>query len=514
MKPISDCEPIAQSAGSSSATSQNGTALESATAMPGVGIILDGKRVGAAAGRVFSVCNPATGEILANVPRCDATDVSRAIEVAKRGKAIMAALPAYRRSEILRRASDAIGFRHEELSRLLTSENGKTIRQCRAEMTATQRLFLDFSEEAKRIRGTYLPMDAVEGLEHMIAYTVRHPVGVVVGIIPFNYPAELFAHKIPGSLAAGNSVIVKLPEACPLTVLELGQILLDAGLPPEGMQMLTGYPGDLGDELLTHPDIAMVSFTGSANAAKYIASKTAATLKRNSFELGGTDAIIVMANADIDKAADTVIQGRLTNGAGQICCAIKRVLVQETIYSEFLDKVAERAKAIRMGDPSDEATDLGPLISEDAAAKVHAEVNSAISMGARCLTGGERWGRSFYRPTVLADVTPEMTVMKDEVFGPVAPIYPFARAADAIRIANDSPYGLQASVFSENIHDALNIAHKLEVGGVVINGAGAFRPGNVPFGGFKQSGLGRESIVDTILEMTEEKAIVVNQALD
>ena len=514
MKILSDQDPTAASVVPIADANHTDFPLSNSSGVPEIGMIIEGHSASGLAGHVYPVCNPATGVILAHVPRGDASDVRRAIEVAKRGKAIMASLPAHRRSEILRRASDGIGRQHEELSRLLTSENGKTIRQCRAEMTATQRLFLDFSEEAKRIRGVYLPMDAVEGLEHMIAYTVRHPIGIVVGIIPFNYPAELFAHKIPGSLAAGNSVIVKLPEACPLTVLRLGHILLDAGLPPQGLQMLTGFPADLGDELLTHPDIAMVSFTGSAIAAKYIAGKTAATLKRNSFELGGTDAMIVMANADLEKAADTVIQGRLTNGAGQICCAIKRVLVQESIYTEFVSKVTERAQKIQMGDPQDEATDLGPLISEDAAAKVHAEVSDAISMGARCLAGGERSGKSFYMPTVLVDVTPEMTVMKEEVFGPVVPIFPFATAADAIRIANDSPYGLQASVFSENIHDALNIAHKLEVGGVVINGAGAFRPGNVPFGGFKQSGLGRESIVDTILEMTEEKAIVVNQALD
>lgn len=483
-------------------------------AVPFVKMILNGRRVGSTTGRTFAVHNPATGQAIATVPQAGPEDVTAAIEIATAGKAIMAAIPAHRRSEILKTASESIGRQHEELSRLLTSENGKTIRQCRFEITATQRLFMDFAEEAKRLRGSYLPMDAVPGLEHMVAYTVRHPVGVVVGIVPFNYPAELFAHKIPGALAAGNSVIVKLPEQCPLTVLRLGQILLDAGLPPEGMQMLTGYPRDLGDGLVTHPAIAMVSFTGGAAAARLIAAKTAGTLKKTSFELGGTDAMIVMANADLAKAADAVIQGRLTNGAGQICCAVKRVLVQESVYAQFIGMVVDRAQKIQMGDPEDEATDLGPLISPEAAAKVHGEVTEAIGMGARCLVGGARLGRSFYEPTVLVDVTPSMTVMKEEVFGPVAPIYPFRDAADAIRIANDSPYGLQASVFTENIHDAINMAHKLEVGGVVINGAGSFRPGNVPFGGFKQSGIGRESITDTILDMTEEKVIVFNQVLD
>jgi len=476
-------------------------------------MLLNGQKVDSVSGKVFPIHNPATGKVIASVPRANREDVDRAIEVAIRGRAIMAALPAHRRSEILGNAAVEIGRRHEELSQLLSRENGKTIRQCRFEMVATKRLFVDFSEEAKRIRGSYIPMDAVPGLEHMVAYTIRHPVGIVVGIVPFNYPAELFAHKIPGAIAAGNSVIVKLPEQCPLTVLRLGEIMLEAGLPPEGMQMLTGFPADLGDKLLTHPEIRMVSFTGSVAAAKAIAAKTANTLKHTAFELGGTDALIVLEDADLNAAAEAVVQGRLTNGAGQICCAVKRVLVQESICSEFLTLLTQRARQIRMGDPLLDETDLGPLITSDAAGKVHSEVTQSIEMGAKCLLGGEREGVSFYRPTILTDVTPDMPVMSEEVFGPVAPIYTFKDAASAIRIANDSPYGLQASVFSENIHNALNVAHKLEVGGVVINGPGAFRPGNVPFGGFKQSGNGRESITDTIREMTEEKAIVINGAL-
>jgi acyl-CoA reductase-like NAD-dependent aldehyde dehydrogenase len=476
-------------------------------------MLINGQRVDAADGSSFPVRNPATGEIIDTVPQAGPEDVHAAIEVALRGKAAMAALPAHARCEILKRASRAIEGRAEELSQLLTSENGKPINQCRFEIGVTARLFSDFGEEAKRIRGHYLPMDNVPGLEHMVAYTLRHPIGIVVGIIPFNYPAELFAHKIPGALAAGNSVIVKLPEQCPLTVLVLGEILLEAGLPPEGMQMLTGYPQHMGDELLTHPEIGMISFTGSASAAKLIACKAAGTLKRLAFELGGTDAMIVLEDANLEAAADAVVHGRLTNGAGQICCAAKRILVQESVYDRFLDLLMERVGKIRMGDPLLEETNLGPMISPQAVAKAHDQVRQSLEMGARCLTGGERVDGSFYQPTVVVDVTPDMPVMCDEVFGPVAPIYTFKDAESAVRIANDSPYGLQASVFSENISNALKVAHKLEVGGVVINGSGAFRPGNVPFGGFKQSGIGRESIVDTVLDMTEETTIVINQAL-
>ena len=310
-------------------------------------LILNGEKVDSVTGRVFEVRNPATQEVIGYVPKANGEDVHNAIEVAKRGKSIMAALPAHRRAQILRKTADLIADQHEELSRLLCRENGKTIRQCRFEITTTQRLFVDFGEEAKRIGGHYLPMDAVPGLEHMVAYTIRQPIGVVVGIVPFNYPAELFAHKIPGALAAGNSVIVKPPSKCPLTVLRIGELILEAGLPPEGMQMLTGSPRDMGDELFTDPAIGMISLTGSVASAREIARKAAGTLKRTAFELGGTDPMIVLEDANLDLAAEAVVQGRLTNGAGQICCAVKRVLVQASVYDEFLALLVERVGGLR-----------------------------------------------------------------------------------------------------------------------------------------------------------------------
>jgi len=459
----------------------------------------------------IEVKNPATGELIDTVHGSRVGDIERVIDEGIKGREEMRRLPAYLRSEILRKASDVIGDRHEELSRLLCTENGKTIRQCRAEMTATQRLFLDFAEEAKRLHGESIPMDAVRGLEHMIAYTIRQPMGLVVGIIPFNYPAELFAHKVPGALAAGNAVIAKLPEQCPLTVFELGKILLDAGLPARGLQLITGYPHEMGDRLLTHPEVAMVSFTGGINSARYIAETTARHLKKTTYELGGVDAMLVLESANLHAAADAVVQGRLTNGAGQICCAVKRVMVADSVFDTFLHLLASKTAAIKMGDPLDEETDLGPLISEQAAERVDEDVKKSIEMGAHCLTGGKRVGRNFYEPTVLVDVQNEMPCLSEEVFGPVAPVSPFKELSWALEEINSGPYGLQASVFSENIHEALGVAHRLQVGGVVVNGAGSFRPGNVPFGGFKLSGTGRESIKDTVREMSQETAIFLNQ---
>lgn len=476
-------------------------------------MLIGGERVGAVSGATYEVRNPATGAVIDTVPRAGAADVARALDCARKGREIMAAMPAHRRSDLLRRTGDLIGGELEELSQRLTAENGKTIRQCRAEMRTTQRLFYDFAEEAKRIRGNYLPMDGVPGLEHMVAYTVRQPVGIVVGIIPFNYPAELFAHKIPGALAAGAAVVVKLPEQCPLTVLRIGELMIEAGFPGEAIQMLTGFPQDLGDGLITDPDVRLISFTGSVGAAKAIASKAADGLKRVAFELGGTDAMIVLEDADLPAAADAVVQGRLTNGAGQICCAVKRVFVQDSVYDRFLDLLVDRTAKIRMGDPMSDETDLGPLITSAAAERAEQQVQESLKLGARCLTGGKRAEGNYFEPTVMVDVTPEMPVMREEVFAPVAPIFRFSDIDTAIALANDSEYGLQSSVFSSSISNALRVAHRLDVGGVVINGAGAFRPGNVPFGGNKQSGIGRESIVDTVLEMTDQKTIVINDAL-
>ncbi|MFT4075762.1 MAG: aldehyde dehydrogenase family protein [Asticcacaulis sp.] len=474
-------------------------------------MIIGGHFVDARSGQTFEITNPATGDLIAKVPRANTDDVALAIQSAIRGRDVMRDLPAHKRSDILRKVADTLYTRHEELSQLLCRENGKTIRQCRGEMTATARLFMDFSEEAKRLRGQSIPMDAVAGLEHMIAYTIRQPLGIVTGIVPFNYPAELFAHKIPGAIAAGNAVIVKLPEQCPLTVLKIGEIMLQSGLPGDGLQMLTGFPQDLGDQLITHPEVAMISFTGGVVAARIIARQAADLLKRTAFELGGVDAMIVLADADIDAAATAVVQGRLTNGAGQICCAVKQVYVAERILQPFLDKLVEKVKAIKLGSPTGEDTDIGPLISEQAAERVHREVTRSIEMGAKCLIGGQRIGKQFYAPTVLVDVSEDMPCLRDEVFGPVAPIVPFRDVHAAIRTINATPYGLQASVFSESIHNALGVAHRLEVGGVVVNGAGAFRPGNVPFGGVNQSGIGVESITDTVREMSHETAIVLNQ---
>jgi glyceraldehyde-3-phosphate dehydrogenase (NADP+) len=277
------------------------------------------------------------------------------------------------------------------------------------------------------------------------------------------------------------------------------------------MQMITGYPQDLGSLLVAHPEVAMVSFTGGVAAARAIAKMAADSLKRTAFELGGVDAMFVLEDANLDHAADAVVQGRLTNGAGQICCAVKRVLVAEQAYQPFLDRLLQKVAAIRMGDPLEEETELGPLISEQAAERVDREVARSIEMGAKCLAGGKRIGKQFYEPTVLVDVKDEMPCLCEEVFGPVAPITQFTDIREAIRTVNRAPYGLQASVFSESIHNALGVAHRLEVGGVVVNGPGSFRPGNVPFGGVKQSGIGCESITDTVREMSLEMAVVLNQ---
>jgi len=341
--------------------------------------------------------------------------------------------------------------------------------------------------------------------------TVRQPLGVVAAIVPFNYPVELYAHKAGPALAAGNAVIAKPPSACPLTLLRIATILEEAGLPRAGHQMVTG-PGELVGEILARsPVVRMISLTGSTDVGKRLAQLGAETLKKIHLELGGNDATIVCADADLEKAAQAIVLGRLARGNGQICCAVKRVFVDRRVYGDFCARLSTRAKALNVGDQLCEETDVGPLISEEAARKVEAAVKDAVKAGARLLCGGERRG-SFLTPTVLADVPLSVPLFKEETFGPVAPVVPFDTVDQAVAMANDSSYGLQAAVFTNDISQALSIARQLEVGGVIVNWSSALRSENLPFGGTKMSGYGREGLHDTLEEMTEQKVILFHDA--
>jgi lactaldehyde dehydrogenase len=474
-------------------------------------MLIDGQWVGASDGECMSIYNPGTGQVLDKVPRATVQDVERAIAAAQKGKIAMRKLTALARYEIMARIANAIETRVPELGKLLAKENGKPVGQTRAEVAVTASIFRGFAEESKRIFGRVMPVDAVRGHERHFAVTIRQPLGVVAAIVPFNYPVELWGHKAAAALAAGNAVISKPPSACPLTLLEIAELMEEAGLPLCAHQMVTGPGAVIGDTLARSPDIQLITVTGSTAVGVRIAQLAAENLKKVHMELGGNDAMIVLADSDLEKAADAVVLGRLARGNGQICCAVKRIYVETPVYDTFAKLLTEKARALKVGDQLEEDTDVGPLINEQAARDIEAAVNEAVKGGATLAAGGHR-RQAFMEPTVLTNIPVDLPTFREEVFGPVAPLMRFDTIDEAIRMVNDSPYGLQSAVFTRDINKAFDIAYKLEAGGVIINWSSALRVETLPFGGIKLSGHGREGIHDTLEEMTDQKTIIVHNA--
>ena len=471
-------------------------------------MLIDGGWTGASDGAVDPVLNPATNDLIDTVPRATAADVERAVRSAQGGKVAMGAMPAWRRYEILEAAARRIEENQQELGRLLCRENGKRIGETTSEVGVAARIFRGYAEEAKRIFGRSVPLNSIPGREKSLAITMREPLGVVAAIVPFNYPVELWSHKVAGGLAAGNAVITKTPEDCPLAIIEISRYLEQAGLPRGAHQLLTGGR-EVGEALVRAEGVQMITMTGSTAAGKRILEVAAQTLKKVHLELGGNDATIVCGDVDVDATAAALIAGRFTSGNGQICCAVKRVLVESGIYQQLLEAVAARAKTLQVGDPIDPATDVGPLINRRGAERVEAQVRQAVADGAKIVTGGGR-RENFFQPTVLTGVTPGTPAFADETFGPVLPLIPYERFEDALALANDSPFGLQAAIFTHDLRKVMRAYEVLDVGTVVVNHTTAVRVETLPFGGNKGSGNGREGIHDTLHEMTKEKTLLLH----
>jgi acyl-CoA reductase-like NAD-dependent aldehyde dehydrogenase len=458
----------------------------------------------------LEIRNPADGTLLGTMEVADDARIAATIASAQAGRRAMAALPAHARADLLQRIADGIAAREEELANLLARENGKPIVQTRGEVAAAIRIFRGFAEESKRIFGRQIPLDAVPGLERNLAFTRREPLGVIAAIVPFNYPVELYAHKAAAALAAGNAVIVKPPEKCPLALIEIAEIVEQAGPPAHAHQLLTGGP-EVAGALASDPGVQLISLTGSTIAGRAIAALAAPTLKRVHLELGSNDPMIVCADADLDKAAEAIVLGRLARGNGQICCAVKRIFVEDAVHDELTAKLLEQARGLKVGDPLQEDTEVGPLINEAAAKAVEASVRQAVADGATLALGGGRDG-AFVQPTVLTGVKPDEPAIEQEIFGPVAPLVRVESAEQAVEYANASEYGLHAAVFTRDISRAFRLAARLEAGGVIVNGSTALRSENLPFGGVKQTGGAREGLHDTLRDMTEEKTIIVMDA--
>lgn len=482
--------------------------------------LIGGKWVEASSGRQIVVDNPATGEFIDEVPSCGPEEVSRAVEAAAAEFGRYMALHSHERARLLMRAAQFIETQKEELAQTIAMEAGKPIRDAAVEVARASGVFAFATEEARRIEGeaydaTSHPLPA--GNENRLLFSSREPLGVVAAIGPFNFPLNLLAHKVAPALAAGNTVVVKPASETPLTGLKLGALLMEAGFPAGAVNVVTGSGATAGNALVRHPLVKLVSFTGDTSTGLGIAGAAAGLGKRLILEMGGMDALIVLDDADLPRAAAAAVRGCFTYG-GQVCTAVKRVVVSETVHDKFVPLLEARVASLRVGDPLDPATEMGPVINRAAVERTDLLVKESVEAGTRLLAGGRPLADppldrgSFYAPTLLTGVTDGMRVACEEPFAPVCPVLVFRTEDEAVEIANSTKYGLQSSIFTRDIARGLRMARRIEAGSVLINDPSNLRWDNLPFGGRKMSGLGREGVRYAIREMTEVKVYGINLA--
>ena len=452
----------------------------------------------------MSVVNPYDNSIIDTVPKAGIEDIDAAVASAVRGAAVMAKIPAYDRFLMLRKAADLLEERREDIARTITMEEGKVISEARTEVgRAVQTISLS-GEEAKRLYGESIPLDAAPGWTGQLGFTIRVPCGVVVAISPFNFPLNLVAHKVGPALAAGNSVIIKPASDTPLSALKLTEVLLDAGVPPEAVQCVTGSGSQVGDPLVSDPRVRKITFTGSQEVGEHICR--VAGLKKVTMELGSNSPLIVMPDADMDKVVSATVASGFAN-AGQVCISAQRIIASDEIYVDYLDALKVGVEAITTGDPLDESVRMGPMVRQQDAERVSQWVTEAVNGGARKLTGGELSGAT-YAPTIVADVKPEMRVSCEELFGPAVAVTPFSDIDEAIAMANSTNFGLSAGIFTQNVDWAMRFAREVDSGNLHINSGPMWRADMMPYGGLKDSGMGKEGPRYAVQEMTELKMVV------
>ena len=463
-------------------------------------------------GAVIEVVNPATQELIDTVPNVTDEDVDTAVKVAVEEQKKWEKVSIYERADILYKFVDLVEENKERLAVLLSNETGKPIKEARGEIANVRIGTRGFIEKAKHLYGKSIPEGSEAGQEKTIQFTKRYPIGVIAAIIPFNFPSDLFCQKVPPALMMGNSIIVKPSNYNPLTLIEYVKLMIEAGVPEGTIQILTGDGPTAGQALARHPGVHLVSLTGGTAAGIQTMGTASKNLTHVMLELGGNDAFIFLEDGDMDLAVKETIWGRLYNG-GQVCCASKRFLIHNSRKQEFIDRMKEVISNLKVGDPMKEDTDMGPMININAAKRIEEQVNQMVSEGATVVCGGRRED-AYYYPTILDNVTKDMEASKDmEIFGPVISVIGFDDVEEAIEIANQSSYGLCGCVISKDVSRAMKIADRLECGGAVVNGASFYRSFEMPFGGWKHSGIGNEGVMTTLEEMSRLKTIVLKNIL-
>ncbi len=474
--------------------------------------LIGNKWVDSSDGNVIRVINPATDEFIDTVPESTEDDCNKAVIEARKGYEVWSKIPLHERADILYKFNDLVLKNKDELAKLLCMETGKPIKEAIGEIANVNIGLRAFVEKAKHEYGSLIPFGQEKGNERNIQYTMQYPHGVVVAVIPFNFPSDLFTQKVPSALIMGNSVILKPSAHNPLTLCRYAELLIEAGVSEGAINVINGSGARAAQALSKNPGVDLVSLTGSTQAGMETMKTCSGNLTHVMLELGGNDAFILHNDGDIDLAVNETIWGRFYN-TGQVCCASKRFLVHSDVKEEFTRKLVDRVKAIKIGSPMDMSTEIGCLISENAAINVEKQVNDMVMLGARIICGGNR-NKAFYEPTIIDNVTRDMPVAKDmEIFGPVVSIIEYKDINEAIEIANSSSFGLCGNIISSDISTCMKVTNELECGAVVINGASFFRSFEMPFGGWKHSGIGNEGVMSTLKEMSRSKTTIFKNIL-
>jgi acyl-CoA reductase-like NAD-dependent aldehyde dehydrogenase len=451
----------------------------------------------------LEVRSPYSGDVVGRVAKGGAAETRRAIDAAE--EAMRSPLPAHKRAEILVRVAGALGRRHDEVARTICDEAGKPMKAARVEAKRAMSTFTMAAVEARKLAGEMVPMDASQAGEGKLAFTIRIPVGVVGAISPFNFPLNLVAHKLAPALAAGCAVVAKPASQTPLSALVLAELMVEAGLPPGWVNVVVGSSGEIGDVLIADERVKLLTFTGSGAVGWGLRER--APKKRVTLELGNATPVVVAADANLDEAA-TRLAANAFSFAGQSCISVQRVYAEGAAYDGLLERFLPKVEALKVGDPADEDTDVGPVIDEDARQRILEWIEEARRAGAEILAGGDLDG-DLIRPTVIANASPELKVSCEEVFGPVCTVTRVGSLDEAIALANGTRYGLQAGIFTASLDGALRAAQGLEFGGVTVNEAPTFRADQMPYGGVKDSGNTREGPAYAVREMTEERIVIV-----